>query len=118
MKFIFAMLVLAFAFIGCTTNSNSQMRARQAFLEGQNAALKQQAASSGVTVIGAVQNSFVPWVAGLTLAQVVATANYLEAKEPEAIILTRQGESATLPPGILFSGAVVPLEPGDVVEIR
>lgn len=64
------------------------MDAQQAFLEGQNAALKKQpAASAGVTVIGTVQNAFVPWVAGLTLAQTIATANYIGATEPKQIII-------------------------------
>ena len=118
MKIGFAILILALILAGCTTKSRSQQQAQQAYLAGQNAALKQMASSSGVTVVGAVQNSFVPWVAGLTLAQAIATANYLGAKEPGKIILTRQGESATLPPEDLFNGAVVPLEPGDVVDIR
>ena len=52
------------------------------------------------------------------LVLAVATANYLGADEPKEIILTRQGESATLPAAALFGGPVVPLEPGDRVEFR
>jgi hypothetical protein len=65
-----------------------------------------------------VQNSQVPWVAGLTLAQAIATANYLDSHEPGEIIITRQGESAKLDPKVLLRGAQVPLEPGDVIELR
>ena len=65
-----------------------------------------------------MQNPQVPWVAGLTLAQAIATANYLDAQAPEEIIITRQGESATLSPDVLINGAEVPLQPGDVIEIR
>lgn len=96
------------------------MQVQNAFLAGQNAALKQQLAAqpTGVTVIGAVQNSNVPWVAGLTLAQAVATANYIGAQEPKAIIITRQGESAALEAKDLFNGTDIPLEIGDVIELR
>jgi hypothetical protein len=105
---------------GCTTKSGAQARAQQAYLAGQNAALRQQQAAqfSGVTIVGPVQNSQVPWVAGLTLAQAIATANYLDSHEPGEIVITRQGESAKLDPKILLRGAQVPLEPGDVIEIH
>jgi len=114
-------LLVAIALVGCTTKSQSQRQAQQAYLAGQNAALRQQVAAGQfptVTIMGAVQNSTVPWVAGLTLTQALATANYLGTKDPEAIVLTRQGERATLPPDVLFNGAIIPLEPGDVVEIH
>ena len=57
-------------------------------------------------------------IAWLELAQAVATANYIGLHEPRQIILTRQGESAVLDAKILLSGAVVPLEPGDLIELR
>ncbi len=120
MKLELIILALALAICGCTTKSTARLKEQNAFLAGQNAILQQQAQSAfpKVSVIGPVQNSSVPWVAGLTLAQAIATANYLEASEPKEIILTRQGESAKLDPRILFNGAVIPLEAGDVVEIR
>ena len=112
--------MLALAAAGCTTKSAAQAKAHEAFLEGQNAALRQQQAlqTPSVTIVGPVQNPNVPWVAGLTLAQAIATANYLDSREPKQIIITRAGESATLDPKVLFNGAVVPLEAGDVIELR
>ncbi len=94
--------------------------AKKAFLEGQNAALRQQQLEQNpvVMVVGAVQNPQVPWVAGLTLAQAIATANYLDSHGPKQIVITRNGESATLDAKVLFRGAPVPLEAGDVVELR
>jgi hypothetical protein len=71
-----------------------------------------------VTIIGPVQNPRVPWVAGLTLVQALATANYLDSHGPKQIILTRNGESATLDPNVLFNGDMVPLEAGDVIQLR
>jgi protein involved in polysaccharide export with SLBB domain len=124
MKFVLSILILACVTTSCSTKSKTRLEQQNAFLAGQNAALRQQQAAQlaaqfpVVTIIGAVQNSSVPWVAGLTLAQAITTANYLDSKEPEEIILTRQGESATLPPKVLLDGTSIPLEPGDVVEIR
>ena len=120
MKIVWAILVIALATCGCVSKSRARLEAQNAFLSGQNAALQSQlpSTSGGVTVLGAVQNQSVPWVEGLTLAQAVATANYIGLHEPKQIILTRQGESAVLEPKVLLSGAMVPLEPGDVVEIR
>jgi hypothetical protein len=123
-KFVFVwalLLSLAALLPGCTTRSNAGAEARTAFLAGQNAALRQQQQASqapGVTVVGPVQNSQVPWVAGLTLVQAVATANYLGAQAPKEIIITRQGESAKLGADVLINGVQVPLEPGDVVELH
>jgi hypothetical protein len=118
MKSCFAILILALAVAGCTTRSKARLNAQNAFLAGQNAALRQQQAQSpGVTVVGAVQNPQVPWVAGLTLAQAVATANYVGADEPKQIIITRQGESAALVANVLLNGTDIPLEIGDVIEL-
>jgi hypothetical protein len=120
MKFCPVILLLALAATGCTTKSSARMKAQQAFLAGQNAALRQQmqAQTPGVTIVGPVQNPQVPWVAGLTLAQAVATANYIGAQEPKRIILTRQGESAALDAKVLLQGPDIPLEIGDVIELR
>ena len=119
MKFVFVILIFAFVAGGCTTKSSSRLRAQNAFLAGQNEALRQAATPNfgGVTIIGAVQNKQVPWVAGLTLAQAVATANYIGEQEPRHIIITRQGESAALDAKVLLDGTVVPLEVGDVIEL-
>ena len=119
--FVWALSISSAALLtGCTTRSTARAKAEQAYLAGQNAALRQQPAAqfSGVTVVGPVQTPQVPWVAGLTLAQAVATANYLDSHEPKTIIITRQGESAQLDASVLFNGVAVPLEPGDVIELR
>src|SRR5271170_1833861 len=113
MKWVFIILGLALAATGCTTESHARLEARDAYLSGQNEALRQQQAQEqmpSVTIIGPVQNSRVPWIAGLTLVQALATANYLDSHGPKQIIITRNGENATLDPNVLFNGAVVPLE--------
>ena len=112
-------VVLALSAAGCVSKSQSRLESQNAFLAGQNAELRQRLAQyNGITFIGAVQNTQVPWVAGLTLAQAVATANYTGQDEPRAVVITRQGDSAVLDASVLFSGKDIPLESGDIVEIR
>lgn len=110
-------LMLMLAATGCVTKAQARREAQAAFFAGKKAALAEIQAQS-VVVKGPVQNPSVPWVAGLTLSQAIATANYLGAEEPRVITLTRQGESAIVAPDELLNGAAVPLEPGDVIEIR
>ena len=111
------LIILIFALAaGCTTSSSARLKAQNAYLAGQNAALQRQAA--GVTVIGPVQNPQVPWVAGLTLAQAIATANYTGADAPKQILITRAGETATMDAKVLLDGTDIPLEVGDVIELR
>jgi hypothetical protein len=112
---------------GCGSSTSAKLRERNAFLAGQNTVLMQQQAqnaaktaaeSPGVTVVGAVQHPQVPWITGLTLAQAIATANYVGADAPKQIVLTRNGESAAMDADVLLNGASVPLEIGDVIELR
>jgi hypothetical protein len=123
MKTWVAFLLLALATTACTTRSNARLREQNAYLAGQNSVLQQQQAqtaaqSPGVTIVGAVQHPQVPWVTGLTLAQALATANYVGTDQPKQIILTRHGESAAMDANVLLNGTDVPLEIGDVIELR
>jgi hypothetical protein len=120
MKLFSAILFLALVGGGCTTRSNANAQAQAAFQAGRIAELQQQqqAQTPSVTIIGPVQNPQVPWIAGLTLAQAVATANYIDSREPKQIIITHGGESATLDAKILLNGTVIPLEAGDVIELK
>jgi protein involved in polysaccharide export with SLBB domain len=117
MNIFAASLILILAATGCVTKSQARRQAQEAFFAGKKAALAELRAQS-VTVTGPVQNPSVPWVAGLTLSQAIATANYQGGEEPRVIVITRQGESAAVAAGDLFNGVAVPLEPGDVIEIR
>lgn len=117
MKLLLASLILMLAAAGCVTKSEARRQAQEAFLAGKKAAHAEIQAQS-VVVKGPVQNPSVPWVAGLTLSQAIATANYQGADEPKVITITRQGESAIVAPEDLFNGVAVPLKPGDLIEIR
>jgi hypothetical protein len=120
MKSSLAILLSGLLAAGCTSKAKSRQQAQMAYLAGQNVVLQQQLAAQfrGVTVIGPVENSQVPWVEGLTLVQAVATAKYAGRTEPRQIIITHQGESATLDAKVLFSGVDIPLQVGDTVELR
>ena len=122
MKFCPIFLLLALAAAGCMSKSTARLQEQNAFLAGQNAALRQAAQADdqtpGVTIVGPVQHPHVPWITGLTLAQAIATANYVGTNAPEEIIITRNGESATMPASALLDGAKIPLEIGDVIELR
>ena len=109
-----------FLLSGCTSERAAREKAQAAYLAGQNAALQkqQQSQTTGVTVIGPVQNPQVPWVVGLTLGQAIATANYLDSHDPKQITITRNGESATVDPKAILQGHDIPLEKGDVIEIH
>jgi hypothetical protein len=65
-----------------------------------------------------VQHPQVPWVTGMTLAQAISTANYVGQDPPKQIILTRNGQSAAMDANVLLNGSDVPLEIGDVIELR
>jgi len=119
MKLILLILIMAGLAAGCTTTSRARAQAQQSYLAGQNAALQRQVSQPGsITVLGPVQNSSVPWVVGLTLTQAIATANYLSPDAPAQIIITRQGEDATVDPQSLINGVQIPLEPGDVITLK
>ncbi len=115
MKIIWFIL-LAVAVAGCVSKSEMRRREQAAFVAGRNSVQRELAA--GVTVVGPVVHPQVPWVAGLTLAQAIATAHYLDSRDPKSITITRNGEQATVDPKDLVNGTVVTLESGDVVEIR
>jgi hypothetical protein len=69
-------------------------------------------------VIGAVQNPQVQWVNGMTLAQAIASANYTGTDQPKQIIITRNGETASMDASDLLNGKDVPLQAGDIIELR
>ncbi len=125
MKIWFAISLLAVGILagGCANSREARLREQNAFLAGQNSVLQQQQAqtaaqSPGVTIVGAVQHPQVPWVTGLTLAQAITTANYVGTDAPKQIILTRHGESAAMDAEVVLKGTDIPLEIGDVIELR
>src|ERR1700722_18186994 len=80
-------LILAMgALAGCVTKSQADAQAQAAYVAGENAAYQSMASSqTGVIVMGNVQRHQVPWTDGLTLAQALATADYLGQHDPQDI---------------------------------
>jgi hypothetical protein len=115
---ILSLLVLLLA--GCVSKREADIRARDAFIAGQQQAAKQSQSQQTPQVImrGPVQNSLVPWEEGLTLAKAIVTADYTGFMNPILIRVIRNGQVIQEMKGIdLLHGHDVPLEPGDVVDI-
>ena len=118
-------LLFALGVSGCVTKSESDARARIAFLEGQNKALMRmqggqtqtQMAEAGVTFNGSVQNPAVPWRTGLTLSQAIVSAHYIGA-DPSTIVIHRSGQDIPINPKGLLNGEDFVLQIGDVIDIQ
>ena len=125
MRIWFVIIMAGLTATGCASKSEARLREQNAYLAGQNAILMQQHQAQPltdntpcVTIIGQVQNPKVPWVTGLTLSQAIATANYTGTDQPQQIVITRNGETASVDVNALMNGASIPLEVGDVIEIK
>lgn len=115
---ICALLVLSLAtFTGCVTKAKAQAQARAAYLAGQKDAYKTLGAQLKVVVLGDVQRHVVPWVAGLTLTQAIATANYQGLHDPKDILIESNGVTTHVTPKELLTGQSPILQPGDVVSV-
>ena len=105
---------------GCTSRSKAQARAQAAYAAGQQQALVRisDAQRTSIRVMGLVRNPEIPWTDGLTLAQVIASAEYLNQHNPRQIVVVRQRERFPVDPNALLRGQDFALEPGDTVEIH
>ncbi len=106
---------------GCVTKTQANAQARQAYLAGQQQAMQMnkmdQARGPSVTFIGPVKTPVIPWMQGLTLAQAVVAAGY-QGPEPTDIIIVHNGQGRRIDPNTLLKGEDVPLEAGDVINIK
>lgn len=114
-----ALAVACFA-AGCTTKANAKLEAQKAYMAGQQQAWEhyQQMRPNTVRFIGPVQFPTIDWHEGLTLVQAVVDAHYSLPGEPRLIIVTRGQETAQFTSKQLLKGADIPLNVGDVVELR
>ena len=121
MRIFYVILILAVALAGvagCVTKSQADAQARAAYMAGEKAAYQTIAASqTAVVVMGSVQKHQVPWVAGLTLAQALASAVYTGQHDPQEILLKRNSVETQIDPKQLLNGKDVALQPGDVVLV-
>jgi hypothetical protein len=113
-------LLLALALAGCTTKAKANAQARAAFAAGQQQALMrmQQTQNPSVTVHGAVRNPLIPWTEEMTVAKAIISAVYFGPKDPQEIIIVRQGHAFHVDPKQLLNGTDPPLQSGDILELK
>jgi len=119
--------LLLLSLTSCVTKSKAKAQAHEAFFAGQQQAMAMahapQAQGPGavqgqtVTFIGQVRNPVIPWTDGLTVAQALVMANYLDASDPREIFVVRNGQATRIDPKRLLSGEDMPLQPGDIIQI-
>jgi len=119
MRILFLSLLLILPLCGCTTRSKAKRQTQAAFAAGQQQAFAQmqQAQRTSIRVLGPVRKSEIAWADGLTLAQVIAAAEYTPSRDPKGIYIIRQRGRVQVDVQLLLQGQDVPLEPGDTVEI-
>jgi cation transport ATPase len=118
MRFVLSLLAATLAVTGCVSKSKSNAQARAAYMAGQQAAYQSMGGTiTDVVILGDVQKHEVPWVDGLTLAQALATANYLGSHDPQDIVLKRNSVKTEINPKDLLNGQDVELKPGDQISV-
>jgi hypothetical protein len=116
-------MLLAAMVGGCVSKGKANAQARAAYIAGQQQALvrMQQVQTQGqgpcVTVNGEVRNHVVPWTEGMTLAKALVSADYLGTADPGQILIVHNGIATRVQPAQLLSGADIPLQAGDIVQL-
>jgi len=112
--------LIVIALTSCTTKSKSKAQARAAFVAGQQQAIARmlQPREPMVRVVGDVHNHILPWTEDLTVARAVIAAGYAGRVDPRVILIVRNAQEIRIDPRQLLGGEDVPLESGDVLEIR
>jgi hypothetical protein len=117
-----ATLLLLPMLAGCISKSKADAQARMAYLAGQRDAILQLQRSGHhgpvVTFIGPVNNPVISWTPGLTLSQAIVKAVYTPATDPAGIVIHRNGQDVPVNPSQLLAGQDLPVQSGDVIEIR
>ena len=108
---------------GCITKKEADARVKAAFLAGQQQASARnqqepQPKATTVTMVGNVRNPTVLWTPDLTLAKALVAADYTGPGEPKEIYLVHGGLATPVDLEKLLGGEDVPLQAGDVVQIK
>ncbi len=104
---------------GCVSKTQADARARAAFLAGQQQGLaRAQQLQANIMIIGAVRNNQIAFTQGLTLANALIEADYIGQIDPKQILINRNGQQLQIEPKQLLGGEDIPLQSGDIVEIR
>jgi hypothetical protein len=126
-------VLLALAVQGCVSKATARKQAQQAYIAGQQHAMQQmQQQQQGmgveagqsrttqptVTLLGNVRKSFVPWTPDLTVAKALVEGEYTGTSDPTEIYIVRAGLARPVDPAKLISGQDVPLQAGDVLQVK
>jgi hypothetical protein len=105
---------------GCVSKAKAKAQARDAFIAGQQETLRQmqQNQTPTVSILGQVNTPVVAWTKDLTLAQALIAASYTGRSDPSEILIVRRGVAIRVDPQKLLSGEDVPLQAGDVIQIK
>ena len=109
---------------GCVTKAKARQQARDAFLAGQQQAMTQMRTQQQppqvirpVTFIGQFHAPSVPWTPELTLAAGIVSAGY-SGPDPTEILIIRNNRAMPVDPKKLLGGADIPLQAGDLVQVK
>jgi hypothetical protein len=130
-KVLVSGVVLALAVQGCVSKATARKQAQQAYIAGQQHALQMQqqegvgveqglprTTQPTVTLLGNVKKSSVPWTSDLTLAKALVEGEYTGSSDPTEIYIVRGGLARPVDPAKLIGGQDVPLQAGDVVQVK
>ncbi len=105
---------------GCVSKGKAEADAKAAYAAGQQEAMRRmmQSHSQMITVVGEVHNANLPWTEDLTVSKAIIASEYFGRRDPSEIILVRAGQGTRIDPKQLLSGQDIPLQPGDVIQLR
>jgi hypothetical protein len=105
---------------GCVSKAKAKADARKAYLAGRQEVVRnmQRVGGATVTVIGQVVNPVVKWEEGMTLGGAILAAEYTAPQDPQTITIIRNNQPIPVDPRRLLRGEDLPVEVGDVIEIR
>ncbi len=126
-----ASALIFLALPGCVSKATARKQAQQAFIAGQQQAMMRmqqqgvateqgqpQVPTPSVTLRGNVRNSSVPWTPELTLAKALVEAEYTGPGDPTEIFLVRGGLARPVDVKQLLGGQDIPLQAGDLVQVK
>jgi hypothetical protein len=104
---------------GCVSKSRADAQAKAAFIAGQQQAMVELLQrQNAIKVIGPVKCPVIPWDPEMTLAKALVAAEYNGSTDPVEIILVRGGLATRFDVKELLAGHDVPVQAGDIVQIR
>ena len=116
-----AAVISLLLFAGCVSSSTAKAREKAAYIAGRASAMEAQQSIQQVPMVrfsGPVVNSNVPWTPDLTLVRALVEAGYQAPHEPSTIYVVRNGRAIQMDVKRLLAGEDMPLQNGDMVDIR